>query len=99
MPLSIAQKFTYYAQYYVHFFKCMNRLLYQRPRHSYMSPTGYSIEGDCSIRVFRMVFWKIFLKVVARVRTFCGCHMKPGQSLLYSTTVLYDTTVMYATGK
>ena len=24
---------------------------------------------------------------------FCGSHMKPGQSLLYSTTILYDDGV------
>ena len=33
---------------------------------------------------------KYFSKVVAWVRIFCGSHMKPGQSLLYSTTVLYN---------
>ena len=34
---------------------------------------------------------KYVLKVAARAHIFCRSHMKPGQSLLYSTTVLYDS--------
>ena len=37
-----------------------------------------------------LVFWKNIFKGCMSAH-FCGSHMKPDQSLLYSTTVLYET--------